>query len=95
MGICLALLKVERPEEFYYWNEPLRLMCRSVENCLITADGIHGEIGEVAAGKIPGRQSGGEVTFFKSVGVAVQDVAVAGLVLRQAAGLNLGIEVTM
>jgi len=56
---------------------------------------IHGEIGEVAAGQIPGRQSDGEITFFKSVGVAVQDVAVASLILRRAAELGLGVEVDL
>ena len=56
---------------------------------------IHGEIGEVAAGQIPGRQSDGEITFFKSVGVAVQDVAVASLILRRAAEQGLGVEVDL
>ena len=56
---------------------------------------IHGEIGEVAAGRIPGRQSDGEITFFKSVGVAVQDVAVASLILHRAAEMGLGIEVDL
>jgi ornithine cyclodeaminase/alanine dehydrogenase-like protein (mu-crystallin family) len=59
---------------------------------LITEADIHGEIGEVAAGQIPARETEEEVTFFKSVGVAVQDVAVAELVLRRAAELGLGIE---
>ena len=62
---------------------------------LITEAGIHGEIGEVAAGKIPGRRSDGEVTFFKSVGVAVQDVAVGELVLCRAAERDLGVEVDL
>lgn len=62
---------------------------------LITEAHIHGEIGEVAAGQVPGRQSHEEVTFFKSVGVAVQDVAVAQLVLRRAADLGLGVEVDL
>jgi ornithine cyclodeaminase len=60
---------------------------------LITEAGIHGEIGEVAGGRIAGRSSAQEVTFFKSVGVAVQDVSVAELVLQRAAELDLGIQV--
>jgi alanine dehydrogenase len=70
-------------------------LIRPMQQGLITADSIHGEIGEVAAGKIPGRQSNNEVTFFKSVGVAVQDVAVAKWILRRAEELNLGIEVDL
>jgi alanine dehydrogenase len=62
---------------------------------LISEAAIHGELGEVLADQIPGRLSDDEVTFFKSVGVAVQDVAVADLVLRRAASLGLGIEVTL
>jgi alanine dehydrogenase len=60
---------------------------------LISQDDIHGEIGEVAAGRISGRQSREEITFFKSVGLAVQDVSVADLVLQRATQRGLGIEV--
>ena len=40
------------------------------------------EIGAVVAGVEPGRRSAEEITLFKSVGVAVEDVAAAALVLR-------------
>jgi len=43
------------------------------------------EIGEGVAGAAPGRQSPDEVTLFKSVGVAVEDVVTADLVYRKAA----------
>ncbi|MFH1136046.1 MAG: ornithine cyclodeaminase family protein [Pseudomonadota bacterium] len=48
------------------------------------------EIGDVIGGRAPGRTSPDQITFFKSVGVAVQDAAAAGAVLRQALRLNLG-----
>ncbi len=67
----------------------------SIEGGLISDKHIHGEIGEVAAGKKSGRESEGEITFFKSVGMAVQDVAVAELVLRRAKKLGLGQEVEL
>ena len=48
------------------------------------------ELGEVAAGLRPGRQSPQDVTFFKSVGVAAQDVAAASRALAEAARMGLG-----
>jgi ornithine cyclodeaminase/alanine dehydrogenase-like protein (mu-crystallin family) len=65
----------------------------SIDGGLISHKNIHGEIGEVASGKIPGRESVEETTFFKSVGLAVQDVAVAELVLQRAGELGLGLDV--
>jgi alanine dehydrogenase len=41
---------------------------------------VVGEIGEVVAGVRPGRGGADEITLFKSVGVAVEDVAAAALV---------------
>jgi ornithine cyclodeaminase/alanine dehydrogenase-like protein (mu-crystallin family) len=40
------------------------------------------EIGAVVSGADPGRRNAEEITLFKSVGVAVEDVAAAALVLR-------------
>jgi alanine dehydrogenase len=51
---------------------------------VIAAGEIFAEIGEVVAGVRPGRQSKEEITLFKSVGVAVEDVAAADLVYRKA-----------
>ena len=48
------------------------------------------EIGEVLLGRREGRRAPDEATFFKSVGLAVQDVAAAGLVVRRARELGLG-----
>lgn len=48
------------------------------------------ELGEVVAGLKPGRQSADEITFFKSVGNAVQDVAAAATALTEARRLGLG-----
>ena len=58
----------------------------------LAAEGIRAEIGEVAAGG-PGRRRQDEVTLFKSVGNAAQDLAVAALAVRraQASGRGVGI----
>jgi len=53
---------------------------------VIAARGEITEIGAVVAGVDPGRRSAQEITLFKSVGVAVEDVAAAALVLQQRAG---------
>jgi alanine dehydrogenase len=51
---------------------------------VIAAGGAFAEIGEVVSGTQPGRKSESEITIFKSVGVAVEDVAAADLVYRKA-----------
>jgi alanine dehydrogenase len=50
---------------------------------VIAAGQIFAEIGEVVAGSKNGRQSGEEITLFKSVGVAVEDIVAADLVWRR------------
>ena len=53
------------------------------------------ELGELVAGAQPGRQDEAEVTLFKSVGVGVQDIAVALHVYKRARELNVGIDVDL
>ncbi len=62
---------------------------------LITEEHVIGELGEVAAGKAPGRPAPEAITFFKSVGNAVQDVAVAALALARAAESGFEVEVEL
>lgn len=54
---------------------------------------IFGELGEVISGKISGRGSRDEITYFKSVGIAVQDAMAAQVALSNARRMNLGTEV--
>jgi alanine dehydrogenase len=61
----------------------------------ISESDIHAELGEIAAGTKGGRESDEEVTFFKSVGNAVQDVSVARKVLEEASRLGLGLEIEL
>ncbi len=53
------------------------------------------EIGAVIAGTAPGRTSREQITYFKSVGNAAQDIAVAQIALAEAERLGLGIEVAL
>ncbi len=57
---------------------------------IITQDHIIAELGEVVAGKKQGRLNTSDITFFKSVGNAVQDLAVGTLILKKAKNMGLG-----
>lgn len=50
------------------------------------------ELGEVVAGKIPGRLSREEINLFKSNGLALEDVAAAQLVYAKAKDRGVGVE---
>lgn len=51
---------------------------------------IRGEIGAVIAGDLPGRQSDDDITVYKSLGIATQDVAAAAEMLRLAEAADVG-----
>jgi ornithine cyclodeaminase len=61
-----------------------------IRDGLIDAGHVHAELGELVAGTRPGRTSREQITFYKSVGVAVQDAAAAALVLEAARRLGRG-----
>ncbi len=61
-----------------------------LQNGDILLDHIHAELGEIINGDIHGRTAANQITFFKSVGVAVQDAAAAGIALQYAQEHNLG-----
>jgi ornithine cyclodeaminase len=62
---------------------------------LIDEGSIVGEIGELVLDKVAGRSDETQITVFKSVGNAVQDLAVGALALERAQSMNLGVEVAM
>lgn len=62
---------------------------------LIKKTHVRGEIGELACGQVRGRTGRQEITLFKSVGVAVQDMAVARIILDAAISRNLGQEIDL
>jgi ornithine cyclodeaminase/alanine dehydrogenase-like protein (mu-crystallin family) len=65
----------------------------ALEAGAIGADHIRGEIGEVLIGSAPGRQSPEELTVFRSLGLAVEDLAAAEYVVRRARERGVGVEV--
>jgi ornithine cyclodeaminase/alanine dehydrogenase-like protein (mu-crystallin family) len=59
----------------------------------IGLDHVRGEIGEVFAGTLAGRTGERDITFFKSLGMAVEDVATAKHVYRLACERGMGLHV--
>ncbi len=66
-----------------------------INDGVITPEHIIGELGELVIGRIAGRGSREEITFFKSVGVAVQDLAAAAMIVDKAEKQGLGTEVEL
>ena len=61
-----------------------------IQEGLMTADHVYGEIGEIIDGVKPGRSSDDQVTFFKSVGIAAQDAMAADYIYTEALKRGLG-----
>jgi ornithine cyclodeaminase len=59
----------------------------------ITAESLEAEIGELLTGKKEGRRTAGELTLFKSLGIAVEDLATAEYLLKKATEQNVGTRV--
>jgi ornithine cyclodeaminase/alanine dehydrogenase-like protein (mu-crystallin family) len=59
----------------------------------IGAQHIRAELGEVLIGAHPGRTSRDELTIFKSLGLAIEDLAAAEHVVRRAREVGAGVEV--
>jgi ornithine cyclodeaminase/alanine dehydrogenase-like protein (mu-crystallin family) len=60
-----------------------------------TASNIVGELGELLEGKVEGRRTSGDVTIFKSLGLAVEDVAAADLAYRRTVAREVGRELDL
>jgi alanine dehydrogenase len=56
---------------------------------------IYGELGEVVAGSKPGRTSDSEITIFKSVGIALQDIVIAKFLYDRALAKGIGRDVDL
>jgi ornithine cyclodeaminase len=67
----------------------------NIADKLFDASHLRGEIGELVLGRIAGRASDADVTIFKSLGMAVEDVVAADLVFRRASETGAGTELTL
>ena len=67
----------------------------AIASGLVDENHIVGEIGELVGGTVPGRRSDQEITIYKSLGVASQDLAAAYTVWELAEADKLGVEVEL
>lgn len=51
---------------------------------------VYGELGQIVAGNLKGRESANEITLFKSVGLAVVDIVIAKFFYEKAIKNNMG-----
>ena len=86
-----SLLVLHRPAESCL-NEAGDYILAAAEGA-IGPDHIKAELGEVLAGMHPGREHEDELTVFESLGIAVEDLASAELVVRRAREQGVGSEV--
>jgi alanine dehydrogenase len=92
----VALLKrarvfVDSPEQAFHSGE----VNVGLSSGAMTPDDIAGGLGDVVAGRTPGRRSDADITVFDSTGLAVQDVAVAAFVYRRARERSRGQTLTL
>lgn len=70
-------------------------LINAIQSGMFSADAIYAELGDIVAGTKPGRETDAQITLFKSVGVAIEDVAVAAWVHDQAKEKGIGTEIAL
>lgn len=90
--VARALVAVDEYEAA--WEEAGDILL-AIRDGVIEKNHIHAEIGEILSGDKPGRTSADQITFFKSVGVANQDLSAAHVVLARGTKLGLGSTVSL
>lgn len=68
---------------------------QGIKDGLFGPDHVRGELGEVVLGRVAGRSDDQQITIFKSLGMAVEDVVAADLVYRRAVEAGIGTELTL
>lgn len=66
-----------------------------IERGLIQPSDIHGEIGHIITGKLPGRENNEEIIIYDATGTALQDTASAVLAYKKAIEKGIGLEVSL
>jgi ornithine cyclodeaminase len=76
-------------------NEAGEFQLAIAEGLITGEDHVRAELGEVLAGSAPGRRDDGELTLFRSLGLAVEDLAAAETAVAAAKSAGLGTEVEL
>ena len=69
---------------------PFGCLRRHVDSGRVTRESIHGELGDICAGKIPARQSDSEACLFWHRGLSTSDIALGVAMLEKAEKLGIG-----
>jgi ornithine cyclodeaminase len=85
--MAAATLFTDRRESLF--NEAGDYLLAAADG-VINEDSLAAELGEVLIGKHPGRTSHDEITLFKSLGLAMEDLAAAAFIYREAQERSLG-----
>lgn len=67
----------------------------ALEAGTITRERVHASLGEIVAGRKPGRRSAEEVILFDSTGLGLQDVAAAAILYERAAAAGIGTRLSL
>lgn len=70
-------------------------LLHAIENGVVAQDQIEAEIGSVLSGQSPGRQTPQDITVYKSLGIAAQDIIAARKTFELAERSGLGQVVTL
>jgi len=91
-GDCMKRSSIFVDLEESAYNEAGEILMAIEENCITKSD-VKGEIGAVLNGDIPGRSSSSEITVYKSVGIATQDIFACNTVFELAQKQDIGVSV--
>jgi ornithine cyclodeaminase/alanine dehydrogenase-like protein (mu-crystallin family) len=86
-AVQLARLYTDRRESLFNESDDFRIPLKEGR---INEAHLKGEIGEVLTGKVQGRTDASEITIFKSLGIAVEDLASAHHVYTRALEKKMG-----
>lgn len=65
----------------------------AIESGAVSEEHVHGELGEVLTGRVPGREGSDEITVFDSGGTGIETVAAASMLYERAREAGRGTQI--